>query len=73
MTEELKPCPFCGGKAKIVNIGDCDGSDFYMIVCTKCTTSTSFGFKSRTKLDVIKAWNRRTKKVNKNKYHTQNY
>lgn len=57
---KLKPCPFCGGKVKIVNMGDI--GDFYMIVCMKCPVSTGFGFKSKTKRGAIEAWNERTNK-----------
>ena len=40
MTEELKPCPFCGGEAKFkidsyFNTSTCAGFKFY-IKCSKC-------------------------------------
>lgn len=55
---ELKPCPFCGGKARLF------ASSGVRVICTKCYAST----KSLTdKLEcsynvvemVIEAWNRR--------------
>ena len=32
MNEQLKPCPFCGGKAHIRN----DGYTYYETVCVSC-------------------------------------
>lgn len=53
MSEELKPCPFCGGKAKLVatSYGDC-----YVIYCTKCYTKQNY-FINKNK--AITAWNTR--------------
>ena len=34
--EELKPCPFCGGKIKL------DEDDFYMFCCDKCGAGITF-------------------------------
>lgn len=44
MSEELKPCPFCGGKAEAYTEDggwDCRGENVYHsgIVCTKCGVS----------------------------------
>ena len=35
MMNELKPCPFCGGKAKIseMDIGDCNPKTYYSVSC----------------------------------------
>ena len=35
MISELKPCPFCGGKAKIseMDIGDCNPKTYYSVSC----------------------------------------
>ena len=67
MSEELKPCPFCGGEARIDN----EGTDFYAIFCDKCGTLTSFAKDSNfdgsdfyTKEQVISAWNRRAQQPN---------
>ena len=57
--DKLKPCPFCGGEAVIVNI------DFYIdnsggtygIRCTKCRACSSMRCDSEEK--AIEAWNRR--------------
>jgi Lar family restriction alleviation protein len=52
MTEKLKPCPFCGGEAKIHNTYD----GMFQIECTNCFARV---FYDRTKKSVINRWNRR--------------
>lgn len=49
--EDLKPCPFCGGKAHIFGHTKSLG-----ILCTKCYVST---LRYETEAAVIAAWNRR--------------
>lgn len=61
MTHELKPCPFCGGEAKIlirkVNTGFFPRGGTYYVHCKNCLITTQ----PRKKLEnVIEAWNRRT-------------
>lgn len=67
--EELKPCPFCGGKAYIVEveshthmIGSAmisyNGGAF--VECSDCTCAIS----ADTKAEAIEAWNRRAKNGN---------
>lgn len=51
MNEELKPCPFCGGK----NIHIWDISTPY-VSCDDCFTNTACG---ETKEEAIKNWNGR--------------
>ena len=34
MADELKPCPFCGGKAKVASEVDWRGIDNYFVCCT---------------------------------------
>ena len=48
---DLKPCPFCGGKAILANIG------MNWITCTECDVETPWYEESE---DAIEAWNRRT-------------
>ena len=55
MTEDLKPCPFCGGKA-ILGIDENDRKRPYFVYCDKCNNSTAF-YKSKRK--AVEAWNRR--------------
>ena len=55
---ELKPCPFCGGKARLfVNGG-------VRVVCTRCYVSTmiltdNMEYESNAVETVVEAWNRR--------------
>ena len=59
---ELKPCPFCGGEARLyVNDG-------VRVMCPKCRATSKilvddyngFDIKTNAVRDVIDAWNRRT-------------
>lgn len=52
--EDLKPCPFCGGKAKVLGTKYEDGE--YYIVCEKCRVR--MGSYSNPE-DAIADWNRR--------------
>ena len=47
---ELKPCPFCGGKAVLY------GKVFYYIVCKSCLAETKGNYSKQT---AIETWNRR--------------
>lgn len=73
MNEELKPCPFCGGIAKIKeSLSDCKWLSATMrrnavgIGCVNCCAMFLFRPYSRTlsrekaKENAVKAWNRRT-------------
>ena len=68
MSEELKPCPFCGGKVNITdvisprlytNIKD----TAYYVFCASCDLllgfDMDFGGQFATEQEAIKAWNRR--------------
>ena len=53
MSDELKPCPFCGGEAffhEIVEYG-------VKVVCKNCWNESKF---YHDKIDAIEAWNKRT-------------
>ena len=51
-TAELKPCPFCGGKAEMVS----DFDDEHYVYCTGCKG----GWKTmETPEEAAEAWNRR--------------
>lgn len=56
----MKPCPFCGGEAELVNIWDC----LCGIVCRSCGAAIREVKKHpndfRTRDEAIAAWNRRT-------------
>jgi hypothetical protein len=59
---ELKPCPFCGGKAKVsLFLGN------YCVTCCDCLGSI-VPDKGMTKDYAIKAWNRREKQQMKRKH-----
>lgn len=61
MSEELKPCPFCGGEA-VINV-----NDGVKVICRDCAAKSkclvdgySKGKPNGTAINlVIKAWNRR--------------
>ena len=52
MTEKLKPCPFCGGKAEALG-----GVNTHWISCVDCITESAA---YDTLEEAVKAWNRRT-------------
>ena len=52
MSEELKPCPFCGGEAFLY---EQNFADKYVIVCEDCCVKRT----SEIKEYVIKKWNTR--------------
>lgn len=49
----LKPCPFCGGKAELIELSKRD----YYVQCRKCKVEQ--GKVYRAKQTAIKAWSRR--------------
>ncbi len=49
---ELKPCPFCGGKAKIILL---KGINAKYIQCENCRISTEVSSEDKT---LIELWNR---------------
>ena len=57
MSDELKPCPFCGGMAEIVEIDEGENAGGSCVCCTKCLASSNveFGFKE----NFFSNWNRR--------------
>ncbi len=50
MSDKLKPCPFCGGKAMI---SGCDGGE-WIVICNVC--DASIGYKG-TEREAIEEWN----------------
>lgn len=60
-TAELKPCPFCGGNARISSdteaTKDSQGRLWaFTVVCDKCCGSSGLTFKPEK---AVEAWNRR--------------
>lgn len=60
---QLKPCPFCGGRAKYVDLGDPDDFSDWDVECTKCGIVMICPGKEEgcttTKREAKAAWNRR--------------
>ena len=54
MGTELKPCPFCGGKASIMRYHYIDNASY--CYCTACKVKMP---NSLTRKEAIEAWNRR--------------
>lgn len=59
MNEELKPCPFCGGKP-IIEHWTSDGK-MYMVKCNNpdCPVPAESYSKGHNMIEVIAEWNRR--------------
>ena len=57
---KLKPCPFCGGEAKIKDRIEClghgDYERFYLVTCCNCYAQSRMCGEEQY---VIEAWNRR--------------
>lgn len=55
--EALKPCPFCGGKAEVIHIGNGPNEGGSCVSCSNCLASSNleFGFKENFRNN----WNRR--------------
>ena len=51
MTEELKPCPFCGGEAKCIEF-----YGLYHVICCNCHIA---GKDCSTRESAVSAWNSR--------------
>ncbi|MBO5831584.1 MAG: Lar family restriction alleviation protein [Alistipes sp.] len=59
---ELKPCPFCGGEARITADPEAVRDSqrrlwAFTVVCDRCCASSGLTFKPER---AIEAWNRRT-------------
>lgn len=64
MTNDLKPCPFCGGRAEMgIKSGDYGYTpDIYYVKCKRCIAKVemvSNNYKNLSKA-VANAWNKRT-------------
>ena len=54
----LKPCPFCGGEADVIEHLFHGLDSLYGLQCKKCKAKTYLFYESEEK--AIEAWNRRT-------------
>lgn len=57
MSDNLKPCPFCGGQASVQMMFHSMLSNEYFVKCKKCGAETERYYKGR--YGAVKAWNRR--------------
>ena len=57
MSEELKPCPFCGGEARLVSafLGTA-----YIVLCDTCNAAIKT---RRTEAEAMAAWNTRAERT----------
>lgn len=60
-TETLKPCPFCGGEAKLAEVEEESNRGGYVVACIRCECSTRVWFPVKDSVDRIlrEAWNKR--------------
>lgn len=67
MDDELKPCPFCGGKAKYDDNFYKNGTGHY-VYCENCGASSCIliGENCFSKKYVFDQWNRRVNDANSN-------
>ncbi len=56
MSEQLKPCPFCGGRETSV----CERDNLHFVMCDNCTAEGPAMEGVQSRLDAAKEWNRRT-------------
>lgn len=60
--KELKPCPFCGGKAEKITNSDC----FTSIGCLRCNPVFGVMIQAMTESEAIAAWNTRVERTCRN-------
>lgn len=66
MTEQddaLLPCPFCGGKAYMVD-AEIDGREHYIAKCGTCYSTS--GVMQLSRPEAVAAWNRRAERTCRN-------
>ena len=61
--EDMKPCPFCGGKPELILLGMFKNSNECFVKCNKCKIEQGHMYMS--KQAAITAWNRRIANADK--------
>ena len=59
MTEELKPCPFCGGEAYLHECKSYVIPQSFLVMCNQCGVETKEFIGVNSKTRAIEAWNGR--------------
>ena len=59
--DELKPCPFCGGRAKIYRQFKNDVEIGSKVICIDCL-ATMYSAEANSAEENIEAWNRRAER-----------
>jgi hypothetical protein len=57
--EKLKPCPFCRGEAKLVDVGIEGEFQDWAVECPNCHIALLYHDYGWTILEAVTAWNRR--------------
>lgn len=61
MDVELKPCPFCGGKAKLMHY-KIKSDDWWYVACEACEVALDpLYFGEQDKEQAIERWNKRVR------------
>lgn len=60
MSQDLKPCPFCGSPAELKTIDETGEPSVAWVACTVCDVLMDWNWKTSTVETVVEAWNRRT-------------
>jgi Lar family restriction alleviation protein len=63
--DELKPCPFCGASAEIIEVEETDNQGGFVVCCTGCQASTKVWFPLKDDATRIlrDEWNRRAEQT----------
>lgn len=63
MTDELKPCPFCGGEAEVQEFTECGEVIGYEVHCMACDAINPHFSAAKTRGSAVLAWNTRYKRT----------
>ena len=60
MTDELRPCPFCGGTPRVKHLFSGGEPTHSRVECTRCHIKTDYYVYEFGERNIIRVWNRRT-------------